>query len=739
MATRVTWLGRAVEKTRRDLVPAFTRDLRELFPEARAITVYDCFGGYSQDHERKIVLGVEVKSKNAFRTHAVKLGTADAVACDYEGWRKCVLKYNFASRIFVSLSKATLQDDRVAIIYEDACRFFGSADEDQGPKTLETVVNWSIMTGKPTPQSVERVIRQIYTDMDRWFYRTASPSKVATARFYKARLRRAMDRWKRDEWRRDLRRDVIWLFCGHTGDEPLKNMNYADPVDYVAWALRESQLPETLVGRSHGDLHGRNIYVGVQRNEAEYPAVFDYGEMDSDNVLVWDFVKLETELKVRFLTWLFDNKTTREALMGIKGLPHLGGHKTLTDGLPSAITDPRLLRASQLEFAFRFENILRDMTRRIHSLSDPEVTDPPGGRHITGDERLDRAFGIILRIRQEAALFMGDYHPLRKKRADWADEYYFGLAAYGLCTAKFDYKESESAFALVSAGVAISETRHARERIAGAMAKGVPPCECETRRRKHCFPSYLAPIAQAHELWLRRRRKRDVEKALSILACGVRQFPHAPPLLQEYALLQAESGQPRAALRTLAPIEDLCQIFHDDAVLSRLGRTCKDLGDRALQRRVVHRDALKDHPALQWYRPAYRYYREAYDVSKSYYPGINAAAMAAMMGHSRLAQELAEAVLDLCDEANLVRVSQEESFWIMATRGEALILLGRPEEAASFYRSALGDLPKEDVGAAQSSYNQIDRLAWAMDSALLTVRDVFGKSKFKLAPGPFTG
>lgn len=51
----------------------------------------------------------------------------------------------------------------------------------------------------------------------------------------------------------------------------------------------------------HGDLHARNVLVGVRRGEAEYPVVFDYGEMGRHNVLAWDFAKLEAELTRKLL------------------------------------------------------------------------------------------------------------------------------------------------------------------------------------------------------------------------------------------------------------------------------------------------------------------------------------------------------------------------------------------------------------------------------------------------------
>ena len=58
-------------------------------------------------------------------------------------------------------------------------------------------------------------------------------------------------------------------------------------------------IPRMLRGCAHGDLHGRNILVGIVRDQAMWPTVFDYEDMGPCNLIGWDFVKLETELKIR--------------------------------------------------------------------------------------------------------------------------------------------------------------------------------------------------------------------------------------------------------------------------------------------------------------------------------------------------------------------------------------------------------------------------------------------------------
>jgi hypothetical protein len=117
--------------------------------------------------------------------------------------------------------------------------------------------------------------------------------------------------------------------------------------------------------------------VGIQREEAEYPALFDYGEMSDRNVTVWDFVKLETELKVRLLLPLFQNVEARRRIFDLAAA---ADRRVLVEedaGKPTAEIEVRSLRLGQLAFAFHFEDTLAGLTDRLHQLCGPESPDPP--------------------------------------------------------------------------------------------------------------------------------------------------------------------------------------------------------------------------------------------------------------------------------------------------------------------------------------------------------------------------
>ncbi|MDA1043948.1 MAG: hypothetical protein O3C57_01865 [Verrucomicrobia bacterium] len=735
MAThpKVTWLGRATDKINADLISGFTRELQRIFPRSKAIVVYDCFGGYTQNHTQKVVLGAEVSTSSSYHTHVVKIGSSAAVETDFTGWQKCVLRYNVGSRAMVSLTKQDLSKGRVAVIYEDAYRYFGNSEEGQGPRTLETVVFWSILDGKPTPESVERVIRQIYTDFNNCFYRTAVPNAAQAIRFFKARLKKAMPLWANDPWRQELRRDLLWLVCRHDPLDDVSTLNLVDPFDYVGWALREKTIPQCLVGRSHGDLHGRNVFVGVQRGEAEYPTTFDYGEMRDSNPIIYDFVKLETELKVRLLLPLYEDRESREIVMNVP-LAHAVklSLPELREGV-SANQDVRALRAHQLAFAYRFELLLAELTDRFHKLKAPGASLSEEERRMTGDERIDRALVVLLRIRQEAALFLGDCMPQRGKRGLWMDEFYFGLAVYGLSTAKFDYKEVESTFALVSASVAATQVKAARREISRQVALVNPPRLSDYAARTSPYPSYRVPLAHARKLWKTSRDQSGLAKAVALLAHAAKHYGHAVAILQEYALALAEVGDQVKAMTVLEPLNDLCRVFKDVESLSRVGRTCKDLGDRALRENPVPITSLADHPARQWYLSAYQHYVDAFAMEDNYYPGINAASLARILGFDDECKALVLRVKAICGQIDLTRLSRDERFWLLVSQGEAHLALLDGKSAASYYRQALNGLPTQERGMALSSYNQVLRLAWAVGPAVVQpVLSVCAKSRFKL-------
>jgi hypothetical protein len=138
------------------------------------------------------------------------------------------------------------------------------------------------------------------------------------------------------------------------------------------------------------------------------------------NLLAWDFVKMETELKIR-------------------------AYAALYVGAPSA----RFIRSVQ-----DFELALARQTEDCHDGKRwPEVADaaPPA----------DRLRTLLLTLRRQAMLHLG-IDPGRSR--EWLDEYYFALTAYGLQAGRFQtLGRPELRGAYVSAGVACARFLWTRE------------------------------------------------------------------------------------------------------------------------------------------------------------------------------------------------------------------------------------------------------------------------------------
>jgi hypothetical protein len=116
-------------------------------------------------------------------------------------------------------------------------------------------------------------------------------------------------------------------------------------------------------------------------------------------------------------------------------------------------------------------------------------------------------------------------------------------------------------------------------------------------------------------------------------------------------------------------------------------------GERRGLRAAVHKELFvgsRQRPSadsLEHLRLAQRLYREVFDESqgRQYWHGINAATLALTMGHDASARELAQRVADACAALD----QDATDYWLMATRAEAALVLGRLDEAAEGYRRAV--------------------------------------------------
>ena len=142
-----------------------------------------------------------------------------------------------------------------------------------------------------------------------------------------------------------------------------------------------------------------------------WPTVFDYEDMSPGNLIGWDFVKLETELKIRAYLDVFEGTTRSQFIAGIQ----------------------------------HFEIGLNELTEQCHlNRNWPTIGDPK-----TREERLRT---LLLTIRRMASEQLGENHG---RPNDWLEEYYFLLACYGAFTGRFENLQLRERYgALLSAGVA---------------------------------------------------------------------------------------------------------------------------------------------------------------------------------------------------------------------------------------------------------------------------------------------
>jgi class 3 adenylate cyclase/tetratricopeptide (TPR) repeat protein len=165
--------------------------------------------------------------------------------------------------------------------------------------------------------------------------------------------------------------------------------------------------------------------------------------------------------------------------------------------------------------------------------------------------------------------------------------------------------------------------------------------------------------------------------AYDAVAEGLREFPGDPRLRQLLALALARTGASLQANRRLHQLVD--EGYADEETVGMLARTYKDLWSKTpdpdLRRRHLE-------SALRWYGEAHR-------RSGGYWSGINAATMALLLGRPDDARALANKVRDAC---LVIRAGApgKDDYWLLATLGEAALLMGDAAAAQEWYGRAVG-------------------------------------------------
>lgn len=732
----ITWIADARRNLGDDLRQQLDRELQQAFADQRAtqIIVKQRFRGFTDFPLRKLIIAVEVQGERGSHASVVKIGEASEVRGDHDGWQSCAGQRGVSSRMFIAPQLRELSNDRAAIIYPDVYQYYFNNGRDDEPKELEVIVEQCVLRDSPTVASVERVLTQVFTEAYRCFYRDAQEDATGNVIHRGVTMSLRMDesdpvleRWRQPEFLQ-LRRGAVWLTSGHRKPESLARPEYIDPIDYIDWAITHRRFPRMLTGPAHGDLHGRNVIVGVVRGEAEWPAVFDFDKMANHNLVAWDFAKLEMELKCRLLQQLLDTPEEQDELRSLLGI------RAKRPLPPDINLSPDELRVQQridrMEIMYAIEKRLHAWTRQISSAGQAArrgVQFPP---EVSTETPMGRAMRIIFRIRREAAICLG--YERQGREALWADEYNFALATYGVVAAKWHAANDHMAWSLLSAGVAAANL----SQLHWPPNPDVPPAVADA-------PTYLHLLPYSAKCWAESNMQNQKwNLPLPSLLEGVERFPYAVPLKQQIALLRAQSAvkaEVEQSKREIEEIANLACLFRDHETLCRLGRVYKDRGDREYSDdnaafEVVDSNA---HPAYQYYQSSFQLYDRAYQVSGDYYPAINAATLALLIGRHDRQKELAQIASDLCRTASL---SGPDRAWILATEGEAALLLGKSQEAVRFYWAAVEAILPQELGMMQSIYSQLCRLHWALGpdvvQPVIDMLDQAGRLQ-PLKPGPF--
>ncbi len=190
--------------------------------------------------------------------------------------------------------------------------------------------------------------------------------------------------------------------------------------------------------------------------------------------------------------------------------------------------------------------------------------------------------------------------------------------------------------------------------------------------------------------------------ASDILGEALADFPGNRDLRYLSALALANGGSSGEATRMLRDLLSEQGVAHPD-VLSLAGRVAKERWSK------LGEGAERSAAAEQ----ARQFYRRAFEVSRDWFPGINAATMSVLTGRAEEGQRIAREVLALC-EAGLGNAGDDP--WILATLGEAELLLGDTENARGWYRKAVATAGRRH-GDIASMRRQVRLLGTQLEGA----------------------
>lgn len=192
-------------------------------------------------------------------------------------------------------------------------------------------------------------------------------------------------------------------------------------------------------------------------------------------------------------------------------------------------------------------------------------------------------------------------------------------------------------------------------------------------------------------------------------ALRIRSLVEEGNLIQAYTELAGLDGDSRSEEIDYLEVLVLARMGDTDeaiAAYERLGVGKHDSIDaQALKARLLKDQALRVPPTqrARYVSAAGDYYFKVFQRTKDYFPLVNAATLAFLADAIDQARERAQKVL-LHPE---VRIG--DGYWALVTRAEALVVLGRYEEAREAVGLALAQ-PDATVGARSSTMRQLARM-----------------------------
>ncbi len=650
------------------------RRLAKAFATARDVLVLNYFVGFKSRAGEHIVK-VDVHELATARTYVVKLADPERLEREVRAWNQCHI--DDSNPVFLKL---TAVDDpespgrACAIAYQDADVHIGA----ESTMWLETAVRRCVRYDSPGLGSIVGALSDLIDQLGRLYrlarLETQGDGPIETMPRGKGEggrhvLSRSLGLWREGK-PLATRRQIDAAFA--VGDT-----RFIDPVDYYGFLdgaiSARPPLPAVHRGLSHGDLHGRNSLVGIDADEqASFPTLFDYDSIHRDNLVGWDFVELETELKIRVYADLYGHLPPLERSRAIHAL------------------EWRLAEATGRLAGGRWE-------------SNCELSE-------TSEDRL---FRIAMAIRREAKAVLGR---LRAGAVEWLHEFLFLLGAYGLTSVRYENQtDIERQAAYLSAGVAAAFWERLQPKSPALEAAAGPLAQ-----QPHA--TYQRPLAMARQ-WNRGVSHRAA--ATELLSGLVERYPAALHVHYEWAFNAMSLGEKPTALDRLTHIETNFGHAMDEDTLCLWGRIYKEAGDRHLLQAVADGDRpeiqrISFEEADEQFALAVERYEQAFAVKRGSFPAINVATLKLVraglnhrLGHPDAAAESRRQSRQMAGDIiamDLPLVLPDDAIWTRATKAEATLLTGDWATAARRYESAL-ELAKRESSYTESMGRQILRIA----------------------------